>query len=342
MAKFIPPLGGVFKPNSADISSWLYQIWQYLQDNPIANVDELRALIADTLPAEVATAVAEYLDEHPVEVDYPVTSVNNHTGAVVIQYAELVNGTSLPVYYAANDEIGPNDLLDAYAEGCRFVVVDADLPNPNAYVMYKEENTVTLIPLGGGGGGGGGSGDGIASINNTIYPVNGNATVNGNNLPIDATSGAATIKATIETRPTMAQIVNTIYPVGSIYISTANSAPSTLFPGTQWEAIQDRFLLADGTVYTAGATGGTAAVTLTTAQMPAHKHNFNCVNQDGNPSTPTGVQEALAYVGSGVGTSTISTNGTLLKRAVMATAGEGQAHDNMPPYLVVHMWKRTA
>lgn len=341
MANFIPPLGGVFKPNSADISSWLYQIWQYLQDNPIANVDELRTLIADTLPAEVATAVAEYLEEHPVEVDYPVDSVNGRTGAVTIEYAELVNGTSLPVYYAANDEIGPNDLLEAYAEGCRFVVVDADLPNPNAYVMYKEENTVTLIPLGGGGSGGGGGG--IQSINTTILPnSNGNATVNGNNLPIDATTGAATIKATIETRPTMAQIVNTIYPVGSIYISTAAANPADLFTGTQWEAIQDRFLLADGTVYTAGATGGTAAVTLTTAQMPAHNHKFNCVNQDGNPSTPTGVSEAMAYVGQGNGTSTVSTNGTLLKRAVMATAGEGQAHDNMPPYLVVHMWKRTA
>ena len=342
MAKFIPPIGGVFRPNSADISSWLYQIWQYLQDNPIANADELRTLIADTLPAEVATAVAEYLDEHPVEVDYPVTSVNNHTGAVVIQYAELVNGTSLPVYYAANDEIGPNDLLEAYAEGCRFVVVDADLPNPNAYVMYKEENTVTLIPLGGGGGSGGGGG-GIQNINGNILPdSNGKAVVNGNNLPIDATSGAATIKATIETRPTMAQIVNTIYPVGSIYISTAAANPSTLFSGTQWEAIQDRFLLADGTVYTAGATGGTPAVTLTAEQMPAHTHKFNCVDQNGNPATPTNVAEVMSYVGASLGTSTIATNGTILKRAVMATAGEGQAHDNMPPYLVVHMWKRKA
>lgn len=336
MANFIPPLGGVFKPNSADISSWLYQVWQYLQDNPIANIDELRALIADTLPAEVATAVAEYLEEHPVEVDYPVDSVNGRTGAVTIEYAELVNGTSLPVYYAANDEIGPNDLLEAYAEGCRFVVVDGE----SVFVMVKEGNAVTLLPMGGGGGGG--SGDGIASINNTIYPVNGNATVNGNNLPIDATSGAATIKATIETRPTMAQIVNTIYPIGSIYISTAAANPSTLFTGTQWEAIQDRFLLADGTVYTAGATGGTAAVTLTTAQIPAHKHNFNCVDTNGNPSTPTNVAEVMSYVGSGNGTSTITTNGTLLKRAVMANAGGGEAHDNMPPYLVVHMWKRTS
>lgn len=335
MAKFIPPIGGVFKPNSADISSWLYQIWQYLQDNPIANIDELRALIADTLPAEVATAVAEYLEEHPVEVDYPVTSVNSHTGAVVIEYAELVDGTTLPVYYAANDEVGPNDLLEAYAEGCRFVVVDGE----SVFVMVKEGNVVTLLPMGGGGG----SGDGIQDINGNIFPnSSGSATVNGNNLPIDATTGAATIKATIEARPTMAQIVDTIYPVGSIYISTASTSPATLFSGTTWTAIQDRFLLADGSVYTAGDTGGSAAVTLTTSQIPAHKHNFNCVDTSGNPSTPTNVSETLAYVGSGNGTSTIATNGTLLKRAVMAEVGEGQPHTNMPPYLVVHMWERTA
>lgn len=341
MANLIPPLGGVFKPNSADISSWLYQIWQYLQDNPIANVDELRALIEETLPAEVATAVAEYLEEHPVEVDYPVDSVNGKTGAVTIEYAELVNGTSLPVYYAANDEIGPNDLLEAYAEGCRFVVVDADLPNPNAYVMYKEENTVTLIPLGGGGSGGGGGGGGIQSINGSIVPdSNGNATVNGNNLPIDATTNAATIKATIETRPTMAQIVNTIYPIGSIYISTAAANPADLFTGTQWEAIQDRFLLADGTVYTAGATGGTAAVTLTIQQMPQHTHNFIGVDAQGSTVGPT-VAECMAFVGANNGTSGAA-SGSLIKRAVMANAGNGEAHDNMPPYLVVHMWKRTS
>ena len=330
MARFIPPLGGVFRPNSADISSWLYQIWQYLQDNPIANVDELRALIADTLPAEVATAVADYLEEHPVEVDYPVDSVNGKTGAVTIGYAELVNGTSLPVYYAANDEIGPNDLLEAYAEGCRFVVVDADLPNPNAYVMYKEENTVTLIPLGGGGGSGGGGGGGIQNINGNILPdSNGKAVVNGNNLPIDATTNAATIKATIETRPTMAQIVNTIYPVGSIYISTANDDPGTLFSGTTWIQIQNKFLLAAGTDYVAGSTGGEATHTLTIQEMPAHNHTF---------SSNSG--KAVGYIGSDSGNLGGSTK-NCVSVDMYNTGGDG-AHNNMPPYLAVYMWQRTA
>ena len=329
MANFIPPLGGVFKPNSADISSWLYQIWQYLQDNPIANVDELRTLIADTLPAEVATAVAEYLEEHPVEVDYPVDSVNGKTGAVTIEYAELVNGTSLPVYYAANDEIGPNDLLEAYAEGCRFVVVDADLPNPNAYVMYKEENTVTLIPLGGGGGG---SGDGIISINSTIRPdSNGNAIVTASNLPMSS-SNNTTIKAAIEAitpGPSIATIVNTIYPVGSIYISTANADPGTLFSGTTWVQIQNKFLLAAGTDYAAGSTGGEATHTLTIQEMPAHNHTF---------SSNSG--KAVGYVGSDSGNLGGSTKNCV--SVDMYNTGGDEAHNNMPPYLAVYMWQRTA
>ena len=325
MANFIPPLGGVFKPNSADISSWLYQIWQYLQDNPIANVDELRALIEETLPAEVATAVAEYLEEHPVEVDYPVDSVNGKTGAVTIEYAELVNGTTLPIYRASNDEFGPNDLLEAYNEGCRFAVQDDSL----FFVMLKNNNTITLLPITGGGGSGG---DGIQSINGTIRPDgNGNVVVTASNLPMSS-SNSTTIKSAIEAitpGPTMAQIVNAIYPIGSIYISTAAADPSTLFSGTQWEAIQDRFLLAAGSSYSAGSTGGEATHTLSLQEMPSHNHTF---------SSNSG--KAVGYVGSDSGN--LGGNSKNCVSVEMYNTGGGEAHNNMPPYLAVYMWKRTA
>ncbi len=322
MAKLIPPLGGVFKPNSADISSWLYQIWQYLQDNPIANVDELRALIADTLPAEVATAVAEYLDEHPVEVDYPVDSVNGKTGAVTIEYAELVNGTTLPIYRASNDEFGPNDLLEAYNEGCRFAVQDDSL----FFVMLKNNNTITLLPITGGGGGSGG--DGIQSINSTIRPdTNGNVVVTASNLPMSS-SNSTTIKSAIEAitpGPSIAMIVNTIYPVGSIYISTAAANPADLFTGTQWEAIQDRFLLAASTSHPAGQMDGEETHTLTIDEMPSHTHQITFANS------------ALA---SGTARRTPQTHDQ--DRMETLPTGGGQPHNNMPPYLAVYMWKRTS
>ena len=75
-------------------------------------------------------------------------------------------------------------------------------------------------------------------------------------------------------------LVDLIYPVGSIYMSVNNTDPSVLFGGT-WESIEDRFLLASGENYTAGDTGGSDTQTptgvvgdtsLTEAQLPAHKH----------------------------------------------------------------------
>ena len=73
-------------------------------------------------------------------------------------------------------------------------------------------------------------------------------------------------------------LIDLIYPVGAIYMSVNSVSPSTLFGGT-WEQIQDTFLLACGTTYSGGSTGGsnthkhtTQGHTLTIAEMPSHRH----------------------------------------------------------------------
>ena len=68
-------------------------------------------------------------------------------------------------------------------------------------------------------------------------------------------------------------IIDAIYPVGSIYMSVASTSPATLFGGT-WVQIEDTFLLAAGTNHTAGDTGGEETHTLTTQEMPTHNHTF--------------------------------------------------------------------
>ena len=80
--------------------------------------------------------------------------------------------------------------------------------------------------------------------------------------------------------------LNLVYPVGSIYWSSKNTNPGTLFGGT-WTQIKDRFILAAGDYYSNGATGGAATVTLSVSNMPSHSHSF----------TPSGTVSSHSHTG---------------------------------------------
>ena len=142
------------------------------------------------------------------------------------------------------------------------------------------------------------------------------------------------------------QICDYIYPIGSIYMSVNNISPSVLFGGT-WERIEDRFLLAAGSTYNVGATGGEAEHTLIVDEMPSHKHAFCFSNHNGylpqNSTSPGAIANAKSsgttcYNGmimDYAGTSPTYNEGTLL-----GNKGGSQPHNNMPPYLVVNVWMR--
>lgn len=117
------------------------------------------------------------------------------------------------------------------------------------------------------------------------------------------------------------------YPVGAIYLSVTDANPAALFGGT-WERIGGRFLLAADSTYAAGSTGGEAVHTLTADEMPKHNHDVDNLNASGN-ATPFMTVQAQDKRGFGGNVQTMY-------------AGGGKAHNNMPPYLAVYMWKRTA
>ena len=143
--------------------------------------------------------------------------------------------------------------------------------------------------------------------------------------------------------------LNKVYPVGAVYISLTATNPHDLFGGT-WEQIQGRFLLACGNntantdnTYgslnanvinrTAGEQGGEAVHTLTTSEMPSHAHpirygSVGSSSSDTYASVRVPYNQAQARVGE--------------DDQGMQSAGGGQAHNNMPPYLAVYMWRRTA
>ncbi len=123
-----------------------------------------------------------------------------------------------------------------------------------------------------------------------------------------------------------------VYPVGSIYMSVLNVNPSSLFGGT-WERIQDRFLLAAGSSYAAGSTGGEATHVLTVEEMPSHYHDYASQYPAGEGGFMT-----TAFVENTDNNITVGCNYYKNTSAV----GDSAAHNNMPPYLAVYMWKRTA
>lgn len=139
---------------------------------------------------------------------------------------------------------------------------------------------------------------------------------------------------------TVAQFVDMIYPVGSIYMSARSTSPASLFGG-EWTEINGRFLIGtgapelndDGTSpgsynYAAGSTGGEATHTLTVGEMPSHNHNLHYA---GGPEK--GPESAISW----------SSYDTWQKYlGGIETTGGSQPHNNMPPYLAVFIWQRTA
>lgn len=123
------------------------------------------------------------------------------------------------------------------------------------------------------------------------------------------------------------------YPVGSIYMSVNNIDPSNFFGGT-WEQIKDRFLLSAGNTYTAGNTGGSEK----------HKHllPFGISNNIGNweqmhwnKNFDYGYQSFTSPNYNNINNTPIGSSKTMYQPYT-------QNVSNMPPYLVVYVWKRTA
>lgn len=135
------------------------------------------------------------------------------------------------------------------------------------------------------------------------------------------------------------------YPVGSIYLSVTDTDPATLFGGT-WERIsQGRFLIGSGANaanttdywgeypagkenFHAGEMGGEVEHTLTVDEIPAHTRSERLEWSN---------TKAWGLTGTGEGANAVVDQG-----GVTGATGGGKPHNNLPPYLVVFMWKRVS
>lgn len=162
------------------------------------------------------------------------------------------------------------------------------------------------------------------------------------------------------------ELLDKVYPVGAIYLSTINTDPSVLFGG-EWERIEDCFLLAGGSKWQPGSTGGYAD-----AQLPTHKHTATGTSSSAGGHTHP-ISSSGAHVhsmnniwsdGSGSKSAyTLSSKRKLMTRntasagshthsmssagahthpinITVANAGAAATNKNLPPYLSVYVWKR--
>ncbi len=157
------------------------------------------------------------------------------------------------------------------------------------------------------------------------------------------------------------EVINEIYPVGSIYMSTEDDTIEKVqskFGGTWEKYSQGRTLIGEGTgtdangliqTFTNGRMGGEYTHTLNISEMPSHTHtqnpHFHRVGFD-NGKSRIGLNAGVAepdismYIGNyGFGARV----NTMITDAVTATnnnTGGNSSHNNIEPYIVTYMYRR--
>lgn len=124
------------------------------------------------------------------------------------------------------------------------------------------------------------------------------------------------------------------WPVGSIYMSMQATSPATLFGGT-WVAMEGQFLLGATTnsnLYPPLSMGGEAAHTLTELEIPPHSHVEMLYFTGGQDTNLYAYQTYANY----------NPESNLAFSGHTSRTGGGMQHNNMPPYIAVYMWRRTA
>ena len=200
------------------------------------------------------------------------------------------------------------------------------------------------------------SGDGTLSATpTTLYGATGTNT-----------NGAMTQKATTDaienSKLAKTEILNMIYPVGSIYMSVNNVSPQSFLGGTWAVFAQGQTLVgvnpSDSDFSSSNSSGGAKTVTLSISQIPRHGHRIGIWNSNNSNYTAAVVSEDGTYTaaaGAGARNTACSWQSASFKTAgasffdgsgdIAGNAhfvGGGGSHNNMPPYITVYMWRRTS
>ena len=281
-----------------------------------------------------------------------VVGTNSGVYQIIVPYGTGGAGTGSKMYLVSNNTTGGYAITIGYASGSTVSI-------PNGYIA-------TVF----------GDGTNFFSANTTsagAFNVNGTLTASGvadvGNLSVGGTTtltGTATAPTVTPSTDSSTKIATTAfvqsaataaaqaaYPVGSIYMNASNSTtPATLLGFGSWSALgAGQMLLGAGTnsgnTFTAGSSGGnyapqllshTHSATFTGNALGAHSHTLS-YGPNGGGGLGGGDLNSTAGPTS---TSSVSA-GTPSGSVSVANASSGdQTLGNLPPYLVVYMWVRTA
>lgn len=139
-------------------------------------------------------------------------------------------------------------------------------------------------------------------------------------------------------------ILDILYPVGSIYQSMEPTSPSEIIGGT-WEQIKTFLMGSD----TSKQTGGEATHTLTKSEIP--NYEIGKIPEAVPPTHSNWNNGGIegSHLGDASGSKPgVGNSGTLTTTAgtqwayQISTDGGGQPHNNLPPYTTCYIWYRVA
>lgn len=166
-------------------------------------------------------------------------------------------------------------------------------------------------------------------------------------IPLAPTASVGTSTTQIATTAFVTAALQLVYQVGAIYSSTLSTNPSVTLGFGTWVAFgEGRVMIGVGGAFTAGATGGSAD-----AIIPSHTHTATVTDPGHNHSSPTGnfaltggaLGPSIAYSNTTPNSSSPTTaSNTTGITVANSTTGVSATNANLPPYIVVYMFNRTA
>lgn len=157
--------------------------------------------------------------------------------------------------------------------------------------------------------------------------------INGIEYPVHMPEYSGNVPLSSENMNKMQKdLLQTVFPVGSTYITQKNTNPNTILGFGTWERLKGKVCLGldenDTDFKTIGKTGGEKTHKLTINEMPSHSH----LTRAAVPGTASGFGDGFVGLTNSYSQDSNFSTGN---------SGGGKEHNNMQPYEIVgYMWIR--